>query len=69
MLFLSLAALIEFVGIKEKMLHESFAPKKRDKTPPSWLWLSLVTEKFMGVMEAKSSWDHAVVPQGNPLIS
>ena len=55
MLFLSLAALIEFVGIKVKMLHESFAPKKRDKTPPSWLWLSLVTEKFMGVVEAKSS--------------
>ena len=47
--FLTLAALIEFVGIKVKVLHESiFAPKKRDKTPPGRLWFSLVTEKFNG---------------------
>ena len=33
MLSLSVAALIEFVGIKVKV-YESFALKKRDKTPP-----------------------------------
>ena len=32
MLFFNSAALIEFVGIKVKILHESVAPKKRDKT-------------------------------------
>ena len=34
MLFLNLAALIEFVRIKMKILHESFPPKIKDKTPP-----------------------------------
>lgn len=37
-----------------------FALKKRDKTPGQ-LWLSQVTEKLIGVMEAKFSY-HAVVP-------
>ena len=68
MLFLNSAALIKFVGIKVKILHESFAPKKRDKTPPGGLRLSQVTEKFTGVVEAESSY-YAVVPQGNPLIN
>ena len=61
MLCLNSAALIEFVGIKVKIFHESFAPKKRDKTPPSQLRLSQVTENFTGVVEAESSY-RAVVP-------
>ena len=61
MLFLSSAALIEFVRIEMKILHESFAPKKRDKTPPGGLQLSQVTEKFTGMVEAESSY-RAVVP-------
>ena len=61
MLFLSSAALIEFVKIKVKILHESFAPKKGHKTPPGLFWLSQVTEKFTGVVEAESSC-HAVIP-------
>ena len=44
-----------------KILHESFAPKKRDKTPPGGLQLSQVTEKFTGMVEAESSY-RAVVP-------
>ena len=43
------------------IMHESFALKKRDKTPPGRLWFSQVTKKFMGVMEAESSY-HAMVP-------
>ena len=35
MLFLNLVALIEFVGLKVKVLYESIAPKKRDKIPPT----------------------------------
>ena len=59
MLFLSSAALIEFAGIKVKV-YESFALKKRDKTPPGQLRFSWTTVKFMGVVEAESSY-HAVV--------
>ena len=51
MLFLSSAALIEFVGIKVKV-YESFALKKRDKTPPGWFRFSQVTEKFTRVLES-----------------
>lgn len=53
--FLRSAALIGFLGIKVKDYLRGFAPKKKDKTPLGWLWLSQVTEKFMGVVEAKSS--------------
>ena len=63
-----MAALIEFVRIKVKILHESFAPKKRDKTPPGQLELSQATEICMGVVEAESSY-RAMVPQGNPHIN
>ena len=51
-LFPSLTAIIEFVRIKVKKIHESFVLKKRDKTPPSWFWFSQVTEKLTGVVEA-----------------
>ena len=34
MLFLNSSALTEFVGIKVKIFHESFALKKRDNSPP-----------------------------------
>ena len=61
MLFLKLAALIELVRIKVKILHESFALKKRDKVPPGRLLLSQATEKFTGVVNAESSYC-AVVP-------
>ena len=61
MLFLKSAALIEFVRIKVKILHESFALKKRDKFSPGRLLLSQATEKFTGVVEAEASY-HAVVP-------
>ena len=50
MLFLSSAALIEFVGIKVKV-YESFALKKRDKASTGQLWFSQVTERFMGVVK------------------
>ena len=46
--FLSLATLMDFGGIKVKILLESIAPKKRDKTPPGQLRFSQVTEKFNG---------------------
>ena len=42
-------------------IHESFALKKRDKTPPGRFQFSQVTEKFMGMVEAYSSY-RAVVP-------
>ena len=38
------------MGVRK--LYESFALKKRDKTPPSQFQFSQVTEKFMGVVEA-----------------
>ena len=50
--FLNSAVFIEFVGIKVRKVHESFAPKRRDRTPPGQLWFSQVTEKFTGVAEA-----------------
>ena len=50
-LFLSLTAIIEFVRIKVRKIHESFALKKTDKTPPGRFWFSQVTEKFTGVVE------------------
>ena len=50
-LFPSLTAIIEFVRIKVKKIHESFALKKKDKTP-GWFQFSQVTERFTGVMEA-----------------
>jgi len=56
-----LSVFIEFVRIKVRKIHESFAPKKRDKTPSSQLWLSQVIEKPMAVVEAWSSY-FAVVP-------
>lgn len=59
--FLRSAALIGFLGIKVKDYLRGFAPKKKDKTPLGWLWLSQVTEKFMGVMESEPSY-LAVVP-------
>ena len=61
MLFLNSSALTEFVGIKVKIFHESFALKKRDKTSPSQFRFSQVTEKFRGVVEASSSY-RALVP-------
>ena len=61
MLFLILAALIEFVRIKVKILHESFDLKKRDKTPSGRLQLSQATRRFTGGAEAESSC-RAVVP-------
>lgn len=44
-----------------KILHKSFALKKRDKSPPGQLWLSQATEKFTGVVGAEFS-HHGVVP-------
>ena len=49
---LNLTAIIEFVRIKMRKIHESFALNKRDKTPPGQFCFSQMTEKFMGVMEA-----------------
>ena len=51
-LFFNLTAFIEFVRIKVRKIHESFALKKRDKTPPGQFQFSQVTEKFTGVVEA-----------------
>ena len=50
-LFLNLTAFIKFVRIKVRKIHESFALKKRDKTPGLFRF-SQVTEKFTGVVEA-----------------
>ena len=33
-------------------MYESFAVKKRNKTPLGWLRFSQETEKFMGMVEA-----------------
>ena len=43
---------MKFVRIKVKKINESFALKKRDKTPPGWFRFSQVTEKFTRVLEA-----------------
>ena len=43
---------VEFVGIKVRRIYENFALKKLDKTPPSQLQFSQVTEKFTDVVEA-----------------
>ena len=50
-LFLSLAAFTEFVGIKVRRIHDSFAPKKRGKSPCSQPQFSQVTEKFIEVVQ------------------
>ena len=34
-----------------RRIYESFAPKERDKIPPSQFRFSQVTEKFTGMME------------------
>ena len=39
-----------------KRIYESFALKKKDKTPLGQFWLSEVTKKFLEVMEASSLW-------------
>jgi len=49
---LNLTAIIEFVRVKVRKIHESCALKKRDKTPPGWFWFSQMTEKCTGVVEA-----------------
>ena len=59
--FFQFQCLIEFFRIKVKILHESFAWKKRDKISPGQLWLSQVTEKFTRLIETKSSY-YAVAP-------
>ena len=51
-LFPNLTAIIEFVKIKVRKIHESFALKKRDKTHPGQFQFPQVTDKFTGVVEA-----------------
>ena len=41
-----MTAFREFVRIKLRKIHENFALKKRDKTPPSWFQFSQVTEIY-----------------------
>ena len=50
-LFLNWTAIIEYDRIKVRKIHEIFALKKRDKTPPNWFQFSQMTEKFTGVVE------------------
>lgn len=59
--YLNLAALMESVKIKVKILYKRFVLKKMDKTPPDQLWLSQATESFTGLVEAESSY-HAGIP-------
>ena len=47
-----MTAIIEFVREKVRKIHESFALKKRDKTPPGWFQFSQMTEKSTRVVEA-----------------
>ena len=51
-LFLNLTAITELVRVKVRRIYESFALKKRDKTPAGRFRFSQVTEKFAGVVEA-----------------
>ena len=51
-LSLNLTAIIELVRVKVRRIYQSFALKKRNKTPPSRFWFSQVTEKFTGMVEA-----------------
>lgn len=60
MLFLNLAAIIAFVGIKVRILHGELALKEGIRLFPAAFLFSSTTEKFT-VGEAESSY-HAVVP-------
>ena len=68
MLFFNSAALIEFVGIEVNLLHESFAPKKRDKSSPGRSRLSQATEKFTRVAGAEASYRAVVTRETHAFI-